>query len=289
MELGIHNTMASFRILGIGLDFRGISEQLGIQPSLTRRKGEHGLIQTPQSADVWCLDSPLPRSEPLEVHLKSLRQVLLPHCEFLRSLRGKCDLSIYCGITTDGDRCQFHLSSDSLRMFAELGIDMDLSLVFTGYSNSEPLSSETANVNDKLNSEGAEASFHIIGAALDESWISNALGIASSKTNGRGYASVYGNPPPTNSWSLVAAVPRSSDLDKHLRWLGATLLPSAGFLLALKEKGTMLVLCDFVTRSDTGGVVISAEGLRICTELDIPLDFKAFLIWQELAQASELV
>ncbi len=287
MNSDIHNTIASLRILGLGLDFQAISKELGVEPSLTRRKGEHGLAQTPQSADVWCLDSPHSRSEPLATHLKWLRQILMPHYEFLHALQGKCELSVYCGITIEGDRGQFRVPSDALTLFVELGIDMDLSLIFTGYSELGPLNAGTASANDQLPSEGADASFEVSGATLDVSQISKTLGMGFSQTDRPGDASSSRKLPPTNLWSVVAPVPRSSELDAHLRWLGTMLLPHVEFLMSLKVQCEMVIQCNFVTRSDTGGVIISAEGLKTFTELDIPLDFNAFLIWRELTKVSE--
>jgi Domain of unknown function (DUF4279) len=287
LNSGIHSTMASLRILGLGLDLSAISKELGVEPSLARRKGEHGLAQTSQSADVWCLDSPHPRSEPLDIHLEWLRHVLVPHYGFLQELQRKCDLSVYCGITIEGDRGRFRVPAEALRLFVELEIDMDLSLIFTGYSDQERLNSGRASANDQVRSEGADASFEISGTTFDVSQISKKLGVEFSQTYPAADASSSKRLSATKLWSLVVPVPRSSELDAHLRWLGTTLLPHVELLMSLKGQSDMLIRCNFVTRSDTGGVIISAEGLRAFTELNIPLEFNAFLIWRELTNVSE--
>jgi len=192
----------------------------------------------------------------------------------------QCDLSIYCGVTIEGDRCQFRIPSAALSVFTELGIDMDLSLVFTGYSNLGQLGTETPSAEDQSNSEGARASFNIFGTAFDADRISRVLGGGSSHSSPRGNASASKNRSPTDVWSLVADVPQSTELDGHLRWLGGRLSPQVGFLTSLKGQVDMLIRCNFITRSDTGGVIVSAAGLEICTKLDIPLEFNARLIWR---------
>jgi len=211
----------------------------------------------------------------------------MPHYDFLRGLQGKYDLSVYCGITIQGDRGQFLVPPDALRLFVELGIDMDLSLIFSGYSDLEAVNADAANAIDPLRSEGSDASFEVSGNPLDVSQIARTLGIGSSQTQRPGDAGFSGKLSPTNFWFLAAPVSRSSELDAHLRWFGTKLLPHVEFLKSLKTQCEMLIKCNFVTRSDTGGVVISAEGLKAMTELDINLDFNAFLIWRELTKASE--
>jgi hypothetical protein len=280
LNSGIHDMMASFRILGLDLDFPTISKALGVGPSFTRRKGEHGLAQTPHSTDVWCLDSPHSRSAPLDVHLTWLRDALLPSYKFLRSLKGECDLSIYCGVTIEGDRCQFRTSSSALRLFTELGIDMDLSLVFTGYSDSVSPDTGTASAKDQLDSEGARASFQIFGTVFDADKISRTIGGGSLQARPSGDASVPKDSSPSDVWFLLPDVPQSTDLDAQLRWLGARLSPQVGFLTSLKRPIDMLIQCNFITGSDTGGVVLSSLGLEVCTKLDIPLEFKVLLLWR---------
>ncbi len=270
--------LASIRIFGNSLDFDALSRGLGIQPSELHRAGERGLTASVYAEDMWCLDSPYPRTDPLEVHLKWLRQALLPHYDYLRPLRGIYEVSSYCGVSVDGDRCQFQVSPEALAIFVELGIDMDISLIFADYSDVESQPRGSTQVDVRFHSKGSSASFQATGGGLDLDGISSALGMVPSEARRSTDLDPSGKAYATDSWSLVARLPRADQLDAHLKWLGMALLPHSGFLRSLKSRAELLVRCDFGTGSDTGGVSISPGGLRTCTELEIPLEFNAFLI-----------
>jgi len=169
----------------------------------------------------------------------------------------------------------------------ELNISMDLSLVFTGYPDpateaSKPKPSESKAGKPEFVPGSylaeSEVAFEVVGAGLDLSGISAQLGIDPSKAHRLGETDSAGNPYPTDSWSLAAPLPRREALDAQLKWLGMALLPHSTYLRSLKYQAELLVRCDFATESDTGGLGVSPEGLRVCTELDIPLQFNAFLI-----------
>jgi Domain of unknown function (DUF4279) len=266
--------LASIRIFGIGLDFEDISRRLGVQPSETHRRGERGLVSTPYSKDMWCLDSPHPRTDPLEKHLAWLRQVLLPHYDFLRSLKETCEVSSYCGITAGGNSCRFRIPHEAFGIFVEIGIDMDLSLIFVGYSD---LRIERADVKDLLHSVGSGASLQIVGSRLDLTSISEALGVPPSAFD---HYDKFGTKDghSNNLWSVASPLPRTEELDAHLRWLAGLVLRSHDSIRAIRKEVELFVQCNVVTKSDTGTVSISPEGLKLCTELDLPLDFSAFLL-----------
>jgi len=275
------------RIFGDALDFERISETLHVSASKAWRAGDRLLSGRAVPMDVWILDSPLAHTEPVDVHLAWFRRELLPHYGFLRSLKGTAEISSYCGLSVDSDRCSFRISGEALRIFKELNISMEFGLVFTGYPDSttersEPKPSECEAekpefVPGTYRTE-SEVAFEVVGAGLDLSSISSQLGFDPSKAHHLGETDSAGDQHPSDSWSLVAPLPRTDALDGHLKWLGMSLLPHASFLRSLKYKAELLVRCNFGTESDSGGLGVSPEGMRVCTDLDIPLELNAFLI-----------
>lgn len=273
--------MASFRIFGMELDFHALSEELKISPSLTRRKGEHGLTRTPRTMDVWCVDSPCSRAEPLEVHLEWLGQALAPHYDFLRSVKPKYDLSTYCGISVEGERSQFRVPPSALRFLVDLGSDMDLSYVFTGYSDLGPQDKDAAPLQVPFDSEGADTSIHVVGTALGLYDLAKTLSIDPSLIRRDDTSGALREVHPANSYSIVASVPQTNEIDMHLRSLGEMLIPRSEIIRSLRGGGAeVFVQYKFITRSAVCGFVISPEGLQICTDISLPLEFDGFLIWR---------
>jgi hypothetical protein len=119
---------ASLRVMGIGLDLEQISRNLSLKPSHVHKAGDPGPLRQPYTQDMWALQSPLDLREPLDAHLKWLRAALLPHYEFLSSLRKKADVDIYCSFGCFSDQNGLKLSTEALRLFQELGVPLDVSI-----------------------------------------------------------------------------------------------------------------------------------------------------------------
>jgi hypothetical protein len=210
-----------------------------------------------------------------------------PHYGFLRRLKESAEVRSYCGLLAD-DRGSFQVSGEGLSVFTELGIDMEIGLVFLGPADSVLISEEL----EPMDTRGAEApeprpegcrthsevAFEVLGVGLDLTGISSHLGLESSKTHRLGEADRSGNAYATDSWCLVAPLPPRDALDAHFKWLGMALLGHSDFLRSLKGKGELLIRADFRTESDTGGLSISPEGLKVSTQLDVPMEFNAVLI-----------
>lgn len=280
-------TSACLRIFGFHLNFEEISQGLGVRPSQTHRAGNFDARRRPRVSDLWLLEAPLPETEAMDAHIQWLRRTLEPHYSFLRGLKENAQVRSYCGLTAD-DRGTLRLSAEGLSLFTDLAIDLEIGIVFLGPADSGE-SAEDLGPTDKTEAEIAQSeppayrtrsqvALQVVGAGLDLSSISAQLGFGPSKAHHLGETDSAGNPYPTDSWSLVAPLPRRDALDEHLKWLGMALLPHSGFLRSLKYQAELLVRCDFGTESDTGGVRVSPEGLRVCTEPDIPIEFEAFLI-----------
>lgn len=122
----------SFGIYGKDLDFTAISRELGVQPSDTHRIGDRLGSGKPFPHDMWLLSSPLPRSRPLDSHLDWLSQLLLPHCEYIRSLKREARLMITCWVQAFADGFDFKISPAALRIFVELDLPWGISALIFG-------------------------------------------------------------------------------------------------------------------------------------------------------------
>lgn len=121
---------ASMRIKGLGLDMESIASELGHSPSHSHRQGEPDQLGEPYKTDMWLLRSPLDANQPLEIHLRWLAEVLLPHRQYIAQLREKYDVDIYCYKTCYTEQASLTLSSEALRVFTELDFKLGVSLIF---------------------------------------------------------------------------------------------------------------------------------------------------------------
>lgn len=277
---------ASLGVFGDGIDFESISRHLGMEASHTHRKGDPGMTPRPYPQDLWLLDTPLPHTETLDAHLRWLRQTLAPHYGFLRALKETAQVRSYCGFSAD-DRGSFRVSGEGLSLFTELDIDMEIGLVFLGPSDSSAISEEhgptDAEVNARERGSGtyrtkSEVILEVTGASLDLSGISRALGHEPSETRRSGDLDSSGRVFATDLWSLAAPLPREEKLDAQLRWVGNVLLRRSDFIRSLSGKADLLLRCNFGTESDTGGLEMSSEALKALVDLNIPMNFHAYLI-----------
>ncbi len=274
------STLAAIRIFGANLDFDDITSHLG-PPSGKHLKGDRGVGSLRYSEDMWCLDSPYPRIESLDVHLTWLRDALEHQREFLHALNKRFEVTSYCGISVDGDSCRLLLTAESLQIFFSLDIDLNLSAVFTGYSDLH------GTVHDKVDLEHADdlpsnerirASFQVSAFEQDLQDISDGLGLESSVDHRWEAPSSSGEPYQLDLWSIVSAPGPGASVDQYLRSLAAGLLPRYDYLRRLKRRAGLLARCEVGTVSDNPVFAISPAALRICEDLDIPLEFRLHLI-----------
>jgi hypothetical protein len=120
---------ASLRIMGKNLDLEAISSSLNLNPSHTHRKGESDRTKDKYRQDMWLLDSPLESERELDIHLRWLEEQLRPNYSYLKSLQTKAQIDVFCSYTSEGDQAGFSLSPESLSLFTELGIKLELSLI----------------------------------------------------------------------------------------------------------------------------------------------------------------
>jgi hypothetical protein len=106
-----------------------ITRELGYNPTHTHRLGEAGLIREPFPLDMWCLESPLGPNQDLELHLNWLAEQLLPGKKYISYLSNLFKVDIYCHKTLYTEQASLVLSPHALRIFTELGLELQVSLI----------------------------------------------------------------------------------------------------------------------------------------------------------------
>lgn len=275
---GPRSQFASLRVVGQRLDIGRISEGLRVQPTEVVHAGSLLPSGRPAPMDVWTLESGLARSEPMDAQLKRLREALLPGYSFLRALIIKTDVSSFCGVIADGDACVMNLSAGALAMFVELNIALGLSLIFLG-SDAEPSTSDLPVSEDGQDGSRTEPPGYSTESSVFVEISGESRDVKAVSARLESELSVaYDSDVTPSSLRLSSPLAATETLDAHLKFLHTALQPHSKLLHSLKGRVEMLIRCDFGTDSDTGGLEISPEGLKECTEMDIPLELHAFLL-----------
>jgi|SRR5437667_10416052 len=120
---------AAFRIYGIGLDIDRTTRELGLSPDHRHKEGEPDPGKRPYPHDMWSLSSPLGKNQELELHLMWLAERILNCRDYILSLEKKFKVDIYCWKNCYKEQSSLVLSSKALRIFTELGLNLEVSLL----------------------------------------------------------------------------------------------------------------------------------------------------------------
>lgn len=121
---------ATLRIHGDGVPFTEISERLGVEPTHVHRKGElHGQRSTAWCDDAWHFAPALPAVEPLERHIEALWDVVRPHVAYLKALKQRFNVDIFCGYRSNCDTAGFEVSHKCLELFTALEVPFGVSVI----------------------------------------------------------------------------------------------------------------------------------------------------------------
>jgi hypothetical protein len=229
----------------------------------------------------------MPRSEPLDVHLGWLGNALEPHSGAVHALMQSSSVRIFGGVIAEETQCRFRLSPGALAILVRLGVPLELSLIFLGPPESsievaEEPSAATTDVapggrNGPHRTE-SELRIQLRGTYSEIMAISDATGIVPSRMQHLDVVDPSSQSDHPDLWSFVTPVARGENLGAHFKWLAAALPPTSEIIHSVKRQAEPVVHCDFGTESDSGGVSIPVEGLKVCTELDAPLEFSARLM-----------
>jgi hypothetical protein len=123
---------ATLRIHGKNLDLDGITRAIGIQPTHTHRCGDQiEWLDTTYEDDAWHLESGLDDSAHLSDHLRILWSQIQPSTEYLRELKNRYSVSVFCGYRSNCDNAGLDLPHDAVKIFTELEVPFSLSVIIT--------------------------------------------------------------------------------------------------------------------------------------------------------------
>jgi hypothetical protein len=122
---------ATLRIFGDIGELEAIGRQLGLQPTRMYRKGER---KSPHRPDVWPRDGwlyqpPVDENRPLEDHILALWDRIRPQMAFLKSLKAKHQVDIFCGYRSNSGTAGFQVSHKCLGLFIELEVPFGMSVI----------------------------------------------------------------------------------------------------------------------------------------------------------------
>jgi hypothetical protein len=79
--------------------------------------------------DAWHFESPLPESEPLERYIEALWMIVKPQLEYLKKLKQRCKVDVFCGYRSNCDTAGFEVSHKCLVLFTELEVPFGVSVI----------------------------------------------------------------------------------------------------------------------------------------------------------------
>jgi len=112
------------------IPFDEITEQLGVKPTLQRRKGEWPGPRSPQyKDDAWHFQPEIAETEPLESHIEELMNVVRPNLDYLKSLKSRFKIDVFCGYRSNCDHAGFEVPHTALELFTALEIPFGVSII----------------------------------------------------------------------------------------------------------------------------------------------------------------
>lgn len=121
---------ATLRIQGDGVPFEEIRRRLGVQPTHLHRKGERRGPRSPgYGDDAWLYEAPLPEAEPLERHIEALWQVVRPAVDYVKALKQRFKVDVFCGYCSNCDHAGFEVSHKCLELFTALEVPFGVSVI----------------------------------------------------------------------------------------------------------------------------------------------------------------
>jgi Domain of unknown function (DUF4279) len=121
---------ATLRIHGDDVPFEEITQRLGVQPTHLHRKGERRGPKSPgYRDDAWHFQPSLSETEPLERHIEALWQVVRPAVDYLKALKQRCKVDIFCGYRSNSDTAGFEVSHQCLELFTALEVPFGVSII----------------------------------------------------------------------------------------------------------------------------------------------------------------
>jgi Domain of unknown function (DUF4279) len=120
---------ATLRIIGDIGDLDRVSAEMGVAPSHAHRRGEVRRPGRFYDHDQWSYTPPVPEDEPLSVHLEALWQVVQPRLSYLKRLKERLTVDVFCGYNSNSCTSGFVVEHRALIIFTELEVPFGVSVV----------------------------------------------------------------------------------------------------------------------------------------------------------------
>ena len=129
-EANYFHFSATLRIHGDHILFDEISQRLAVQPTHVHRKGERRGPKSPAfGEDAWHFRPSLLETEPLERHIEALWQVVRPEIDYLKALKQRFKVDVFCGYRSNCDHAGFEVSHTCLELFTALEVPFGVSVI----------------------------------------------------------------------------------------------------------------------------------------------------------------
>ena len=123
---------STLRIAGEDVDFGEISRTLGLSPTHLHRKGERPSPGSkPWGHDMWSYTPVVDRAQPLHDPIRALWDALRPHMPYLRDLKRKYQVDIFCGYRSNSHTAGFEVDHRCLGLFSELEVPFGVSVIIS--------------------------------------------------------------------------------------------------------------------------------------------------------------
>ena len=124
--------LATLRIFGSHLDLEQITQNLGIEPSRTHRKGDKKGPRSPGCRhDMWSYTAQVSEERPLADHIDALWESVRHAEAYLRDLKNTATVDVFLGYRTTIDHAGIEVPHASLEVFSRLEIPLGVSIIVT--------------------------------------------------------------------------------------------------------------------------------------------------------------
>lgn len=128
--------MAALRISSETVTAEELSARLHLTPTRTLRMGDPVTLRTPNAPrrthHTFILDSGLPTSEPMEMLLAALVDMIEPRAEALRQLQSEAEMDLFCGFSSVSGQGSCELSPELMGRLSRLNLFVVLDLYAPG-------------------------------------------------------------------------------------------------------------------------------------------------------------
>ncbi len=121
----------TLRIFGKIEDVSVIGMRLGLEPTRVRGRGEavEGTSER-MELDFWEMTAPVTKDRPLEDHLAWLKARLIPRGSVLRDIKTALSVDLFCEYRSNHGQGGFSLTPEALAWIVELGIGLEVAVMF---------------------------------------------------------------------------------------------------------------------------------------------------------------